>query len=239
VLVEGVTFQNSPFWHLHPTFCRDVTVQSVTANSNGPNTDGCDPDSCDRVLIDHASFDVGDDCVAIKSGRDADGRNVGVPCQNVVIQNCTFANGHGGITIGSEMSGGVRDVYARDLTMTSAGLQSGHRLKTNSVRGGFIENSHVYRVSVTAIGGPLLLIDYNYGEGDTGTFMPTVKDIFLDSWTVTSAAQGWNIQGYPEDQVGRVVLSNITVSSALTKANIATNISDLELKNVVINGVSQ
>ncbi|NUP45967.1 MAG: glycoside hydrolase family 28 protein [Catenulispora sp.] len=239
VLVEGVTFRNSPFWHLHPTLCRDVVVRGVTVSSNGPNTDGCDPDSCDRVLIDGASFDVGDDCVAIKSGRDADGRGVGVPCQSVVIQDCTFANGHGGITIGSEMSGGVRDVYARDLTMTSAGLQSGHRLKTNSVRGGFIENSHVYRVSVTALGGPLLLVDYNYGEGDTGSFLPTVKDVFLDDWSVGSATQGWNIQGYPEDPVGRIALTNITVSSALTTANVAKYVSDLELKNVVIDGTPQ
>jgi polygalacturonase len=239
VLIEGVTLRNSPFWHLHPTLCRDVTIRDVTVASTGPNTDGCDPESCDGVLIDGTSFDVGDDCVAIKSGRDVDGRRVDVPCQNVVIQNSTFAAGHGGITIGSEMTGGVREVYARDLTMTSTGLQAGHRLKTNSVRGGFIEGSHVWRVNVSAIGGPLLLIDFNYGEGNTGTYPPTVTDINLSHWTVAAATQGWDIAGYPTDPVGTVRLRDVTVTGPLTTANVATNISDLRLTDVVIDGVPQ
>jgi polygalacturonase len=239
VLIEGVTIRNSPFWHLHPTLCRDVSVLGVTVTSNGPNTDGCDPESCDGVLIDGVSFDVGDDCVAIKAGRNTDGRRVNVPCQNVVIQNCSFANGHGGITIGSEMTGGVREVYARDLTMTSTGLAAGHRLKTNSVRGGFIESSHVYRVQVSAIGGPLLLIDYTYGEGDTGGYPPTVSDIFLSDWNVASAVQGWNIQGYAADPVGRVVLDTVTVNGPITKPNVALYVSDLRLANVTIDGVPQ
>jgi polygalacturonase len=239
VLVEGVTLKNSPFWFLHPTLCQDVTVRGVTVTATGPNTDGCDPESCDGVLIDSVSFDTGDDCVAVKAGRNADGRRVNTPSQNIVIQNSTFAAGHGGITIGSEMTGGVRNVYARDLTMTSAGLQSGHRLKTNSVRGGYIEGTHVYRVNVTAVGGPLLLIDYNYGEGDTGTHPPTVTDVNLSHWNVTSAAQGWNIQGYPNDPVGTVRLSDITIDSAPAKANIATDVTDLELRNVVVDHVPQ
>jgi hypothetical protein len=239
VLIEGVTLRNSPFWHLHPTLCRDVTIRDVTVNSTGPNTDGCDPESCDGVLIERVSFDVGDDCVAIKAGRNTDGRRVNVPCQNVVIQHSTFANGHGGITIGSEMTGGVREVYARDLTMTSTGLLAGHRLKTNSVRGGFIEGSHVFRVSATAIGGPLLLIDYNYGEGNTGSFPPAVTGIDLSDWTVATATQGWNIQGYPSDPVGVVSLRDVTVTGPLTTPNVATNVSDLQLTDVVIDGVAQ
>ncbi|WP_377267137.1 glycoside hydrolase family 28 protein [Peterkaempfera sp. SMS 1(5)a] len=239
VLIEGVTFRNSPFWHLHPTLCSDVVVRGVTVDSDGPNTDGCDPESCDGVLIDGVSFNTGDDCIAIKAGRNTDGRRVDVPSQNIVIQNSTFANGHGGVTIGSEMTGGVRNVYARDLSMTSTGLQSGHRLKTNSVRGGFIEGTHVYRVDVSAIGGPLLLIDYTYGEGNTGTYRPTVTDINLSHWNVPSAAQGWNIQGYADDPVGTVRLSDITIGSALAQPNIAAAITDLELTNVVIGGVAQ
>ncbi|MFJ9902481.1 glycoside hydrolase family 28 protein [Streptomyces sp. NPDC101152] len=239
VLVEGVTLKNSPFWFLHPTLCQDVTVHGVTVTATGPNTDGCDPESCDGVLIDSVSFDTGDDCIAVKAGRNADGRRVNTPSQNIVIQNSTFAAGHGGVTIGSEMTGGVRDVYARDLTMTSAGLQSGHRLKTNSVRGGYIKGTHVHRVNVTAIGGPLLLIDYHYGEGDTGTYPPTVTDINLSHWNVTSAIQGWNIQGYANDCVGTVRLSDITIDSALTKANIATDVTDLELTNVLVDHVPQ
>ena len=147
VLIQGVTLINSPFWHLNPNLCRNVTVEGVTISSSGPNTDGCDPESCDGVVIDGVTFNTGDDCIAIKSGRDADGRRVNVPCQNVVIQNCTFANGHGGITIGSEMTGGVKNVYARDLTMNSANLQAGHRIKTNTLRGGYVLNTNVYRIT--------------------------------------------------------------------------------------------
>ncbi|MFF1399975.1 glycoside hydrolase family 28 protein [Streptomyces sp. NPDC058287] len=237
VLIEGVTFKNSPFWHLHPTLCQDVTVRGITVDSDGPNTDGCDPESCDSVLIDDMSFNCGDDCIAIKAGRNTDGRRVNVPCQNIVVQNSTFANGHAGVTLGSEMTGGIRNVYGRDLAMNSPALQSGHRLKTNSVRGGFLENTHIYRVDGKTIGGPLLLIDFNYGEGDSGPYLPTVTDINLRHWTVAQAAQGWDIQGYPEDPVGTVRLSDITVASPLTKPNIAVNVLDLELDNVVINGV--
>jgi polygalacturonase len=239
VLIEGVTVRNSPFWHLHPTLCTDVTVHGVTVDSSGPNTDGCDPESCDRVLIAGVSFNCGDDCIAIKSGRNADGRRVNVPSQDIVVQECTFANGHGGVTVGSEMTGGVRNVYARDLTMTSAGLQSGHRLKTNSVRGGFIENTNIWRASVTAIGGPLLLIDFNYGEGNTGSFPPAVSGITLSKWTVTSATQGWDIIGYATDPVGTATLRDVTIASPLAKANVASNVTRLILDDVVIDGVPQ
>jgi len=239
VLIEGVTVRNSPFWHLHPALCRDVTVRGVTVSSNGPNTDGCDPECCDGVVIEGVSFNCGDDCIAIKSGRNTDGRRVNIPSQNIVIQDCSFANGHGGVTVGSEMTGGVRNVYARDLTMTSTGLQSGHRLKTNSVRGGFIENTNVWRASVTAIGGPLLLIDYNYGEGNAGSFPPVVDGITLNDWNVTSATQGWNIAGYTTDLVGTVTLRDVTIASATALANVALNITSLVLKDVVIDGVPQ
>ena len=119
------------------------------------------------------TFNTGDDCIAIKSGRDADGRRVNVPSQNVVIQNCNFANGHGGITIGSEMTGGVKNVYARDLTMNSANLQAGHRIKTNTLRGGYALNSNVYRITAGTVGGPLLLIQGNY-NAQTGDFPPDI-----------------------------------------------------------------
>jgi hypothetical protein len=199
VLIEGVTVRNSPFWHLHPTLCRDVTVRGVTVNSSGPNTDGCDPECCDGVLIDGVSFNCGDDCIAIKSGRNADGRRVNIPSQDIVIQDCTFANG----------------------------------------RGGFIENTNVWRASVTAIGGPLLLIDYNYGEGNAGSFPPAVNGITLSGWTVTSATQGWNIAGYATDPVGTVTLRDVTIASPLAKANVAVNITSLVLDDVVIDGVAQ
>ena len=236
VLLEGVTVINSPFWHLNPNLCTDVTVDGLTISSTGPNTDGCDPESCDRVLVQNVTYDTGDDCMAIKSGRDADGRRVNVPCQNIVIQNCTFANGHGGITIGSEMTGGVRNVYARDLTMNSANLQAGHRIKTNTLRGGFVSNSNVCRVTAGTVGGPLLLIQGQY-SGQTGDYPPELTGITLRDWTVGSCAGVWNIQGAAAtDPVGTVTLDNLTITTS-TVANTAEYVSDLVVENVTVAGI--
>ncbi|HTJ67399.1 MAG TPA: glycoside hydrolase family 28 protein [Actinospica sp.] len=238
VLLQGVTFVNSPFWHLHPTLSQDVIIEGVTVGpTTGPNTDGIDPESCTRVVIDHCSISAGDDCMAIKAGRNADGRRVNVPCTDLVIQNTQCANGHGGVTIGSEMTGGVAHVYGRDLVLSSTGLQAGHRLKTNSVRGGFIEDSNIFRVSAPIIGGPALVIDYTYGEGDTGMYYPTVTDINLLYWNVGSATAAWDVIGYTEDHVGTVLLQDFTVTT-MTGTNTLEFIDDLELVDVTINGAA-
>ncbi|MCL2584741.1 MAG: glycoside hydrolase family 28 protein, partial [Streptosporangiales bacterium] len=231
VLLSGVTVINSPFWHLNPNLCTNVTIEGLTIKSSGPNTDGCDPESCDGVVVRNVTYDTGDDCMAIKSGRDADGRRVGVPCQNIVIENCDFADGHGGITIGSEMSGGVRNVYARDLTMNSANLQAGHRVKSNLARGGYVENSNVYRVTAGTVGGPLLLIDGAY-SGQTGNYPPDLTGITLSDWTVDTCEGLWSITGASaSDPVGTATLRNVTVQAS-TAANSATDISHLVVENV-------
>jgi polygalacturonase len=236
VLLEGVTVINSPFWHLNPNLCRNVTVDGLTISSSGPNTDGCDPESCDGVVVQNVTYDTGDDCMAIKAGRDSDGRRVNVPCQNVVIQNCTFANGHGGITIGSEMTGGVKNVYARDLSMNSANLQAGHRIKTNTRRGGYVLNTNVYRVNAGAAGGPLLLIQGTY-NGQTGNFPPTVTGITLRDWKVASCAGIWSIVGASAtDPVGTATLDDLTITTS-TAANSAKDITNLIVKDVTVGGV--
>ncbi|HEY7919180.1 MAG TPA: glycoside hydrolase family 28 protein [Streptosporangiaceae bacterium] len=235
VLIQGVTIINSPFWHLNPNLCRNVTVGGVSISSSGPNTDGCDPESCDGVVIDGVTFNTGDDCIAIKSGRDADGRRVNVPSQNLVIQNCTFANGHGGITIGSEMTGGVENVYARDLTMNSANLQAGHRIKTNTLRGGYARNSNVYRITAGSVGGPLLLIQGNY-NAQTGDFPPDITGITLAGWTVDSCAGIWSLIGASAtDPVGTVTLDDLTITTS-TAANSAQYVSDLVVEDVTLGG---
>ena len=235
VLIQGVTIVNSPFWHLNPNLCRNVTVEGVSISSSGPNTDGCDPESCDGVVIDGVTFDTGDDCIAIKSGRDADGRRVNVPSQNLVIQNCTFANGHGGITLGSEMTGGVKNVYARDLTMNSANLQAGHRIKTNTLRGGYARNSNVYRITAGTVGGPLLLIQGNY-DAQTGDFPPDITGITLADWTVDSCEGIWSLVGASAaDPVGTVTLDDLTITTS-SAANSAQFVSDLVVKDVTVGG---
>ncbi len=235
VLLEGVTVINSPFWHLNPNLCRNVTVDGLTISSSGPNTDGCDPESCDGVVVQNVTYNTGDDCMAIKAGRDSDGRRVNVPCQNVVIQHCTFANGHGGITIGSEMTGGVKNVYARDLSMNSANLQAGHRIKTNTLRGGYVVNTNVYRVNAGTVGGSLLLIQGNY-SGQTGNYPPEVTGITLREWNVGTCAGIWNIVGASAtDPIGTVTLEDLTISTS-TAANSAQYISNLVVKDVTVGG---
>jgi polygalacturonase len=236
VLLEGVTVINSPFWHLNPNLCRNVTVDGLTISSSGPNTDGCDPESCAGVVVRNVTFDTGDDCMAIKAGRDADGRRVNVPCQNVVIENCDFANGHGGITIGSEMTGGVRNVYARDLSMNSANLQAGHRVKTNTLRGGYVLNTNVYRVTAGTVGGPLLLIQGNY-NAQTGNFPPDVTGITLRDWSVDNCEGLWSIVGASAtDPVGTAALEDLAITAS-TAPDSAQYITDLVVKDVTVGGV--
>ena len=117
VLIEDVTLLDSPFWVIHPYRSTDITVRGVHINNDGPNGDGCDPESCDRVLIENCYFNTGDDCIAIKSGRNRDGRERGMPSQNIIIRNCEMKNGHGGVVIGSEISGGCKNVFAHDCVM--------------------------------------------------------------------------------------------------------------------------
>jgi polygalacturonase len=235
VLIQGVTIINSPFWHINPNLCTNVTVEGVTVNSSGPNTDGCDPESCDRVLIDGVTFSCGDDCIAIKSGRDSDGRRVGVPSTNLVVQNSTFASGHGGITLGSEMTGGVRNVYGRDLTMNSPDLQSGHRIKTNTLRGGYVINSNVYRVTAATIGGPVLKIEGQY-SGQTGNFPPDVTGITVAGWTVGTCEGVWSLVGASaSDPLGTITLEDIAVTTS-TAANSAQYVSDLVVRDVTVGG---
>ncbi|MBL4630025.1 MAG: glycoside hydrolase family 28 protein, partial [Paraglaciecola sp.] len=179
VLIEGITIKNSPFWLLNPVLCKNVTVSAVTFLSHGPNSDGCDPESCDHVLIKNCLFDTGDDCIAIKSGRNADGRRVATPCQNIVIEDCHMKEGHGGVVIGSEISGGVNNVFVQNCTMDSPDLERAIRIKTNSVRGGVIEHIRVRDIEVGTVKNAIV-INFFYEEGDAGKFDPTVRDIKIE-----------------------------------------------------------
>jgi hypothetical protein len=153
----------------------------------------------------------------------------------VVIQDCDFADGHGGITIGSEMTGGVKNVYARDLTMNSANLQAGHRIKTNTLRGGYVLNTNVYRVRAGTIGGPLLKIEGTYSN-QTGAFPPEVSGITLAGWTVGTCQGIWSITGASAaDPVGTVTLDHITVATS-TAASSAVNITRLVVDDVTVGG---
>ncbi|MTJ80618.1 MAG: glycoside hydrolase family 28 protein [Telmatospirillum sp.] len=151
VLMENYQVTNTPFWQHNPVNCRNIAIRGVYANSVGPNNDGFDPDACNCVLVDRVTFNTGDDCIAIKAGKDND---VGYgPCQNIVIQNCIMNSGHGGVTIGSEMSGGVQNVYIQNLNMLNINYASNPlnialRFKTNMNRGGFIRNYYARNINL-------------------------------------------------------------------------------------------
>lgn len=132
ILIEGITLKGSPMWQVHPVLCTNVTVNRLKIIANGPNTDGCDPESCKDVLVQDCYFSTGDDCIAIKSGRNNDGRRVRVPSENIIIRGCRMMEGHGGITVGSEISAGVRNVFAEDCTMDSPSLNQALRFKNNA-----------------------------------------------------------------------------------------------------------
>ncbi|HMP07390.1 MAG TPA: glycoside hydrolase family 28 protein, partial [Lacipirellulaceae bacterium] len=148
VLIEGVTIVGAPMWVIHPVLSQNVTVRGVTVDSHGPNNDGCNPESCRGVLIEDCTFDTGDDCIAIKSGRNADGRRLAVPSENIVVRNCTMRDGHGGVVLGSEMSGGIRNVFVENCYISSPELDRAIRLKSNSRRGGYLENLFVRDIEV-------------------------------------------------------------------------------------------
>ncbi|TDV55007.1 glycoside hydrolase family 28 protein [Actinophytocola oryzae] len=235
VLVEGVTIVNSPMWEIHPVLSRNVLVRDVKVATHGPNNDGCNPESSRDVVIRGCTFDTGDDCIAIKSGRNADGRRVNVPSERILVEDCDFAAGHGGVTVGSEMSGGVRDVYARNLRLSSPDLDTALRFKTNSVRGGFIHDFHARDLTVGTVAQAAITIDFYYEEGPGHGFDPDVTGITVDSMTVEHAQRALNLRGYPEDPVGEVRLSNVDFRQTAAPS-VVENVTGLVLDDVYENG---
>ncbi len=234
VLIEDVTIRAAPFWLVNPVLCRDVTVRGITCESLGPNSDGCDPESCRNVLIENCLFDTGDDCIAIKSGRNADGRRINTPCENIVIANCDMKAGHGGVVIGSEISGGVRNVFAESCRMSSPDLERAIRIKTNSIRGGVIEHLRYRNIDVGQV-RDAIVINYYYEEGDAGAFDPIVRDVLIENLTIENANRVFQVRGFERDPILDLRLSDITVENA-GEIGIVEHVSNFVTDNVTING---
>jgi polygalacturonase len=238
VLIEGITITNSPMWEIHPVLCRGVTVRNVTVVSHGPNNDGCDPESCNYVLIENCLFDTGDDCIAIKSGRNRDGRRLHVPSQNIVIRGCTMKDGHGGVTLGSECSGDIRNVYAEDCKMDSPNLDRVLRFKTNAVRGGVIENVYMRNVTAGQVAAAAIDVDFNYEEGAKGSFLPVVRNIEVQNLSCRQSRNALSLRGFPNAPITGVTLRHCTFENT-ARPNVIENVRDLVLEDVTINGVRQ
>lgn len=237
-LLKDVTIINAPFWVIHPIKSTNVTVDGVTVRSHGPNNDGCDPEYSKNVIIKNCTFDTGDDCIAIKAGRDADGRRVAIKSENIVVQNCTMFDGHGGVTIGSEISAGVSNVYVENCIMNSPNLDVAIRLKTNSRRGALIENFYVRNIEIGQVREAVLKVDmfYNVHGNQTGNFIPRIENISLENVKVKNAGK-YSIlaKGYAASPIKNITFKNVTIEKVGTPFSIE-NVSNLNFIDTYING---
>ncbi len=231
VLFDGPTFQNSPAWCIHPLMVEDLTVRNISVRNPwySQNGDGIDIESCKNVVVYNSNFDVGDDAICIKSGKDEDGRRRGVPCENLVIRNNIVYHGHGGVTVGSEMSGGVRNMHVSNCTFM--GTDVGLRFKSNRGRGGVVENIYISDIRMTDI--PINAISFNlyYGGMSVSEMMargdieslavrepvteetPQFKNISIRNVVVKGAHQAVVLQGLPEMKLENVVINDLLLQT--------------------------
>jgi polygalacturonase len=235
VLIEGVTIVNSPMWEVHPVLCTNVTVRGVRISSHGPNNDGCNPECSKDVLIEQCVFDTGDDCIAIKSGRNDDGRRVNVAVENIVIRDCQMKDGHGGVVVGSEISGGARNIFAERCRMDSPRLDRVLRFKTNSVRGGVIEHVYMRDVTVGQVAEAVLTADFYYEEGDTGRYPPVLRDVEMRRVTSRKSKYAFLLKGYAHAPITDVRVVDCTFGG-VAEPDVLEGVRDLTLDHVTVNG---
>lgn len=248
VLIDGPTFQNSPAWCIHPLLCEDFILRNTTVRNPwySQNGDGIDIESCKNSIIHDSNFDVGDDAICIKSGKDKEGRDRGIPNENLIVKNCIVYHGHGGVTVGSEMSGGVRNLHVSNCTFL--GTDVGLRFKSNRGRGGVVEN--IYISDVEMINIPTQAISFNlyysgrsasedFEAGDNGTAVkllpvteetPQFKNIFIHDVNCKGAYQGIFLQGLPEMMLENVRLENIQMEADF--GLICSDAKNIKIKNL-------
>lgn len=234
VLIEGITIVRAPFWLLNPVLCENVTIRGVTCASLGPNSDGCDPESSKNVVIENCFFDTGDDCIAIKSGRNNDGRRINVASENILIANCKMRSGHGGVVIGSEISGGARNIFVEDCEFNSPKLLRGIRVKTNSFRGGLIENFYIRNITIGQVQNAIEF-DFHYEEGDAGTFDPTVRNIEIRNLTCAHAKRLFQIRGFARAPIENLRIIDSTFE-LVDDIGIIEHVENFVARNVFVAG---
>jgi polygalacturonase len=231
VLLEGVIFQNSPAWNLHPLMCENIIIDNLLVRNPAyaQNGDALDLESCTNALILNSRFDAGDDGICIKSGKDADGRRRGIPCANVVVDGCTVFAGHGGFVVGSEMSGGVKNIMVRNCQFV--GTDVGLRFKSTRGRGGIVENIFIDGVSMTDIATYALTFNMYYGgksvaealaDGDNQQQVaaipvteetPIFRNIDIRNVICRNAGFAMEFNGLPEMPIDHITLTNINISA--------------------------
>ncbi len=236
VLIQGVTLKNPLFWQLHPTLCRNVTIDGVSTDPSTAhsNTDGCDPECCDHVVIRNCTLGAHDDNIAIKSGRDADGRRVNVPTQNLVVHDCVMNGNWGAITCGSEMTGGIRNVYAFRCQVIGA-TKFALYVKSNTLRGGFAQNINLDSFTGT-FDRSFAFVTMTY-NGQTGTFPPAFGPFRVSNSSCTSAPLLFDVNGLDTDHIAGLDVRDCTFTGVANPVNRIGNVDGLSFTNVTVNGV--
>ncbi|HEY2434388.1 MAG TPA: glycoside hydrolase family 28 protein [Vicinamibacterales bacterium] len=235
VLIEGVRIVNSPMWEVNPVLCTNVTIRGLHISSHGPNNDGCDPESCRDVLIERCTFDTGDDCIALKSGKNDDGRRLHTPIENVIIRDCDMKDGHGGVTIGSEISGGARNIFAEKCRMDSPRLDRVLRFKNNAARGGVIERVAMRDITVGEVAEAIVAADFFYEEGRNGKYTPILRDVDVRSVTSRKSKYAFMLRGFAEAPITNIRVSDCRFDG-VASPDVLEGVKDLVLKNVRVNG---
>ncbi|WP_410518447.1 glycoside hydrolase family 28 protein [Bacteroides cellulosilyticus] len=238
ILIEDVTLTNSPFWIIHPVFCENLIVRRARMVSRGPNTDGCDPESTKNVLIEGCYFDTGDDCIAIKSGRNADGRKWNIPSENIIVRNCHMKDGHGGVVVGSEISGGFKNLFIENCTMDSPEQDRAIRIKSNTCRGGIVENIYARNIKVGECKDAILRINLKYesDENCNRAYDPIVKNVYIENVTSQKSKYGVFIDGLDD----RINIYNVNLDNCrfenVKNGNYLYKCKDVRFNNLFVNG---
>lgn len=240
ILIKDVKMINSPFWVIHPLLSKNITVDGVYVWNEGPNGDGCDPEACENVLIQNCVFHTGDDCIAIKSGRNNDGRLWNQPSKNIIIRNCKMEDGHGGVVIGSEISGGCENVYAENCVMDSPHLERILRIKTNNCRGGQVQNINMRNVVVGQCKEAVVKINLDYERKEIcyRGFEPIVNNVNVENVTCQKSDYGVLIIGRDSlENVYDINIKNCKFDGVVKESvKITGKTRNVKFDNLVING---
>ena len=240
ILIKDVKMINSPFWVIHPLLSKNITVDGVYVWNEGPNGDGCDPEACENVLIQNCVFHTGDDCIAIKSGRNNDGRLWNQPSKNIIIRNCKMEDGHGGVVIGSEISGGCENVYAENCVMDSPHLERILRIKTNNCRGGQVQNINMRNVVVGQCKEAVMKINLDYERKEIcyRGFEPIVNNVNVENVTCQKSDYGVLIIGRDSlENVYDINIKNCKFDGVVKEpVKITGKTRNVKFDNLVING---
>ncbi|MBN1116173.1 MAG: glycoside hydrolase family 28 protein [Bacteroidales bacterium] len=234
VLIEGIKVIGSPMWIIHPVLSKNIIVRKLHIESLGPNNDGCDPECCENVLIEDCYFNTGDDCIAIKSGRNNDGRRIGVPSKNIYVRNCTMVEGHGGVVMGSEISGNISYVFAENCVMDSPNLERAIRIKSNSFRGGIVEHVYVRDIEVKQVKEAVLKINMYYSN-EEGENLPIARNIVLERVNAYKSEYPVWIESYKQEPATNIILKNCDLKN-IEKPNHIINAENIRFEDVKING---